>query len=114
MSSSQALFRGRVQAQGDDIEQDGGYSQSWARHVPVTDKEGYEFLDKLEEQCSEAQRLERKQPFAKARRFVKHASEQEGGVGPESQPPSYRNLRSKFKNARVDIEIGSGQTFIRA
>ncbi len=40
MSSSSEPYRGRVQAQGDDIQQEGGYSCSWARKNPVTAKEG--------------------------------------------------------------------------
>jgi hypothetical protein len=44
MSSSSEPYRGRVQAQGDDIQQEGGYSCSWARKNPVTAKEGLSFL----------------------------------------------------------------------
>ena len=66
MSNAQEPYRGRLQAQGKDIKQDGGYSQPWARHTPVTDQEGFEFLDKIERQCSESERAERKQAFAKA------------------------------------------------
>jgi hypothetical protein len=114
MSSSQAPYRGRVQAQGDDIEQYGGYSESWAQDIPVTDREGLLFLDKIEEQCSEHQKELRKVPFAKARRFVKRASEQ-GGVEPEAQPPSFQDPkrdRRKYNSVRVDIEIRSGLTFV--
>jgi len=91
MSSSSEPYRGRVQAQGDDIQQEGGYSCSW--------------------QCSECQREERKQAFRKAERFVTNASEQ-GGVTPEAQPHSFQDSKRKTKNARVDIEIRSGLTFI--
>ncbi len=111
MSSSQAPYRGRVQAQGDDIEQDGGYSCSWARDKPVTDQDGLSFLDKIEARCNESQKAQRKQAFARARNFVKRASEQ-GGVGPESQPRSFQDSKRTVKNARVDIEIGSGLTFV--
>jgi hypothetical protein len=111
MSSSQARCRGRVQAQGDDIEKDGGYSHSWAQDEPVTDREGLSFLDKIEEQCSKSQKAQRKQAFKKARRFVKNASEQEGT---EAQPHSFEDRKRTVKNARVDIEIRSGITFIPA
>ncbi|MEA5575822.1 hypothetical protein [Anabaena sp. UHCC 0451] len=40
MSSSQAPYRGAVQAQGDDITKKGGYTCSWAEDKPVTDEEG--------------------------------------------------------------------------
>jgi len=114
MSSSQAPYRGRVQAQGEDIEQDGGYSYPWAQTKPVTDQDGLSFLAKIEEQCSELQKALRKIPFAKARRFVKQASEQ-GGVGPEAQPHSFQDPkrdRRKYNSVRVDIEIQSGLTFV--
>ncbi|MEA5469591.1 hypothetical protein [Spirulina sp. 06S082] len=111
MSISTESYRGRVQAQGDDIQQKGGYSHSWAQQKPVTDQEGLSFLAKIEEQCTKPQKAERKRAFVKARRFVKNASKQ-GGVGPESQPHSFCDPKCKVANARVDIEIRSGLTFI--
>lgn len=111
MSSSQAPYRGRVQAQGDDIEQDGGYSHSWAQDRPVTAPEGLSFLAKIKEQCTRSQQEQRKQAFVRARRFVKNASEQ-GGVGPESQPHSFQDRNRNVPTARVDIEIRSGLTFV--
>lgn len=113
MSSSQAPYRGRVQAQGEDIQQHGGYSCPWAKSEPVTDQEGLSFLDKIEGECSDSQQALRKMPFKRARRFVENASKQ-GGVGPEAQPGSfyYRKDDKKYSSVRVDIEIGSGKTFI--
>ncbi|WP_353932039.1 hypothetical protein WJM97_05505 [Okeanomitos corallinicola TIOX110] len=111
MSNSQAPYRGRVQAQGDDIKEKGGYSHSWAEEKPVTDEEGLSFLAKIERECSNSQKAQRKKAFDKARRFVKNASKQ-GGVGPESQPPSFQDPKRTVNNARVDIEIRSGITFI--
>lgn len=110
MSSSQALFRGRVQAQGKDIEQDGGYSKSWAQNVPVTDSEGLEFLAIIEAQCSKSQQEQRKQAFSRAKRFVKNAGS--CGISPEAQPHSFQDRRRTVPDARVDIEITSGQTFV--
>jgi hypothetical protein len=69
------------------------------------------FLANIKEQCSKCQRDERKQAFRKAERFVTDASEQ-GGVTPEAQPCSFQSSKRKTKNARVDIEIRSGLTFI--
>lgn len=110
---SNERFRGRVQAQGDDIKKKGGYSQAWAQDISVTDQEGLEFLAKIEAQCTESQRELRKSPFKRARRFIENASKQ-GGVGPESQPGSfyYKKDDKKYSNVRVDIEIASGLTFI--
>lgn len=111
MSSSQTPYRGRVQAQGDDIQRVGGYSKPWAQNNPVTDQEGLLFLSKVEGECSELQQAQRKQAFAKARRFVDNASKQ-GGVGPESQPHPFQDSKRTVGNARVDIEIRSGLTFV--
>ena len=111
MSSSQAPYRGAVQAQGDDITKKGGYTSSWAEDKPITDEEGLSFLAKIQEECSNSQKVERKGAFAKAKNFVKRASQQ-GGVGPESQPHSFQDPKRTVSNARVDIEIRSGITFI--
>jgi len=113
MSSSSAPYRGRVQAQGDDIEQKGGYSCSWAQSEPVTDREGLSFLAKIKAECNQSQQAERKQAFIRAERFVKSAG-QLGGVGPEAQPRSFKDHNRTVKNARVDIEITLGLTFIPA
>jgi hypothetical protein len=37
------LHRGRIQAQGVNLEQ----SESWAKEIPLTEPEGLELLDKL-------------------------------------------------------------------
>ena len=111
MLSSPAPYRGRVQAQGKDIQKVGGYSYAWERNDPVTEQEGLLFLSKMEEQCNESQKAQRKSAFAKARNFVKRASEQ-GGVGPEAQPHSFQDPKRKIPSARVDIEIQSGLTFV--
>ena len=113
VNMSNAPYRGRVQAQGDDIKEKGGYSESWAQDIPVTDQDGLEFLAKIETKCNESQRELRKSPFKRARRFIENASK-EGGVRPESQPRSfyYRKDDKKYSSVRVDIEIASGLTFI--
>ncbi len=111
MSSLPALYRGRVQAQGDDISVTGGYSHSWAENCPITEQQGLIFIDKIEEQCTSPQIAERERAFYKARRFVRNASKQ-GGVCPEGQPHSFQDPKRKVYNARVDIEIASGLTFI--
>jgi hypothetical protein len=114
MPSANSPYRGRVQAQGADIDidQKGGYSESWARSEPVTDVEGLDFLAKIEGQCSKAQKKERESLFRRARRFVKNAGEQ-GGVPPEAQPHPFEDpKRRTIFDARVDIEIKTGITFV--
>jgi hypothetical protein len=113
MSNSQASHRGRIQAQGDDLnrKQKGGYSRSWAQNQPITDQEGLSFLDEIKAQCNQSEQKERKMAFKKAKQFIMNASKQ-GGVGPESQPPSFKDRNPKPTNARVDIEIKKGSAFI--
>lgn len=113
MPTTQALYRGAVQAQGDDITQDGGYTYSWAQNIPVTDQEGLDFLAKIEGQCNDSQKAQRNAAFAKAKRFIKNASKN-GGVGPDSQPHPFLDSKRTVPNARVDIEIRKGLTFIPA
>ncbi|AGF50858.1 slr1032 [Synechocystis sp. PCC 6803] len=113
MPTPQALYRGAVQAQGDDITQNGGYTRSWARGTPVTAQEGLDFLAKIEEQCNESQKEQRNSAFVKAERFIKNASKN-GGVDQNSQPHPFQNPRRTVPNARVDIEIRKGLTFIPA
>jgi hypothetical protein len=40
MSSLEMPYRGRVQAQGNDIYITGGYSHSWSENLPVTEQQG--------------------------------------------------------------------------
>jgi len=115
MSSANPPYRGRVQAQGADIDinQKGGYSQSWARSEPITDVEGLNFLAKIEGQCSKAQKKERESLFKRARRFVQNAGKA-GGVLPEAQPHRFEDPKRTIPDARVEIEIHSGITFVPA
>ena len=113
MASSQAPYRGAVQAQGSDITKKGGYTRSWAEDKPITDEEGLSFLDKIKGECTKSQQAIREMPFKRARRFIKGASSL-GGVLPEAQPKSfyYRENDKKYSSIRVDIEIHAGLTFI--
>ena len=112
MPSKKPPYRGRFQAQGKDIPD--GYSYSWARDAPVTDKDGLEFINNVKKQCNQAQLRERKSSFEKAENFVKTKSK-EGGIDTIEKPVpiSYSWYgRGRTKNARVDLEIVCGKTFI--
>lgn len=113
MSSTKPPYRGRFQAQGQDIPR-GGYSCSWERDTPVTDKEGLEFINNVKALCDQAQLKARKSAFDKAENFVKTKSKK-GGIDTIGKPiPIARSWygRGRIKNARVDLEIFSGKTFI--
>lgn len=111
MPKLKAAYRGAVQAQGDDIKKKGGYTRSWAQEFPVTADEGLAFLSDIEGQCNKNQKNQRKFAFVKAKRFIENARKA-GGVWPEAQPHSFQHRQRTVNNARVDIEIRDGITFI--
>ncbi|NJN74458.1 MAG: hypothetical protein HC799_17530 [Limnothrix sp. RL_2_0] len=113
MFQSNPPHRGRIQAQGDDIDRhtQGGYSRAWAKEASITRDEGICFLEELEQECQPRELARRTKAFLKAKNFIRRAA-QGGGVGPESQPPSFIDQKNDIKNARVDIEIRKGLAFI--
>lgn len=58
--------RGRIQAQGDKLEE----SESWAQNEPLTKKEGLSLLEKLKNKIPKKEAEIRKKPFKKAERFI--------------------------------------------
>ncbi|GBF81163.1 hypothetical protein [Aphanothece sacrum] len=66
----------------------------------------------IEGQCNESQQAQRNMAFAKAKRFVKNASQQ-GGVGPEAQPPSFQNPRQNA-NDLSEIQTDRATEFLMA
>ncbi|PZV27239.1 MAG: hypothetical protein DCF12_05435 [Snowella sp.] len=115
MPSAKPPYRGRFQAQGEDIDiyQKGGYSHSWARDQPVTEVEGLEFLANIKKECNDSQQNQRSSAFEKAENCIKRASET-GGVEPMGKPISmnFFDRKRTIRNARVDLEIHRGKTFI--
>jgi len=98
------LHRGRIQAQGEDLEE----SESWAADTPPTWQEGIEMINKLEDKISKKEAELRKEAFEKARNFVVKAGEN-GGVNAVVQ----KTLVVKdTKEERVDIEVRKGKAFI--
>jgi hypothetical protein len=115
MPSAKPPYRGRFQAQGGDIDiyQKGGYSHSWARDKPVTEAEGLQFLASIKKECNDSQQKQRSSAFEKVENFIKRASEK-GGVEPTGKPISmnFFDRKRTITNARVDLEIHRGKTFI--
>lgn len=102
-------YRGVIQVQGQDMTPQ--LSEPWARTTPVRANEGLTWLVLLEGRCTSDQRRHRLRAFKKARRFIDNAAKL-GGVTPESQPQSFQDPTSEVRDARVDIEIRAGLTFV--
>ncbi len=98
------LHRGRIQAQGEDLEE----SESWAADTPPTWQEGIAMIDKLENKIPKKEADLRREAFEKARSFVTQAGEN-GGVNAVVQKTI---MVKDSKEARVDIEVRKGKAFI--
>ncbi|KAA3622600.1 MAG: hypothetical protein DWQ02_25755 [Bacteroidetes bacterium] len=94
--------RGRIQAQGDGLEE----SESWAQDEPLTKKEGLSILEKLKLKLKKSDYLLRKDQFEDAKRFIENI---DGGIDAVKKK-TFRNR--KTKDARIDIEILGGTAFI--
>ncbi len=96
--------RGRIQAQGDKLEE----SESWAQEEPPTKTEGINMLQSLMRKLSKKDRELRKIPYNKAVKFIENAAEN-GGV--------YATVFKSFyikdtEKERIDIEVRQGIAFV--
>jgi hypothetical protein len=97
--------RGRVQAQGNNLEK----SVNWAQGTPVTLTQGLQFLAMLKAQLTPQQVAERADGFAQAEAFMRRAAAS-GGV-------CAQDIRSSLSfpgrgPIRVDIEVRQGKAFV--
>ena len=95
--------RGRIQAQGDKLEE----SESWAQKKPLTKKEGLELLEKLKEKIPKKETKIRERAFKKAKRFIENGPYQ---VVDKIISKTY--MVPDTEHERVDIEIQKGTAFI--
>lgn len=93
--------RGRIQAQGEDLEE----SVTWSQDEPLSKKDGLELLESLKSKLSKHDLEVREKEFAKAKRFIQNVQ------GGEDTPSSQSFLNRKTKKERVDIEVWSGTAF---
>ena len=96
--------RGRIQAQGDNLEQ----SVSWSQDEPPTVGDGLEMINELKSKLSYADLLLRKNEFEKAENFIKNAG-LKGGV---DAPVSKSIKVTGTKSSRIDIEVIKGKAFV--
>ena len=93
--SERKTNRGRIQAQGDGLEE----SESWHQEEPLSKKDGLSLLDRLRNKLSPKDRKLREKQFDDAERFIRGA---EGGVDAPIRQ-TFQNY--KTKDTRVDIEV---------
>ena len=95
--------RGRIQAQGKNLEA----SEAWSQNKPPTKKDGFNMLDKLKNKIPRMETKKREKAFNKATKFIQQ--------GPHEvvNSPIIRSFKVKgTKKERVDIEIQNGEAFI--
>jgi hypothetical protein len=103
-----AQNRGRLQAQGPDIEEPGP-AFAWAQSRPPSKVAAQAGLHTMQQACTKSQLARRTVAFSEAGTFV--------AAGPYEAPPPVlrsffnRNLPSKFRSCRVDVEIWKGGAF---
>lgn len=95
--------RGRIQAQGENLEA----SEAWSQNKPPAKKDGLEMLDKLKNKIPKPEAIIRERAFLKASKFIEQ--------GPHEVVNSTVVRSFKVKGTmheRVDIEIQKGKAFI--
>lgn len=93
--------RGRIQAQGENLEE----SVTWAQDEPLSKKDGLNLLELLKSKLSKKELKVREKQFEQAKRFIENV--QNG----ESAPSNLTFRNRKTTHERVDIEIWSGIAF---
>lgn len=97
--------RGRIQIQGNDLPED--MSWAWSQPTPPAKATALTELDNLWSRLSRRQKEIRDEAYAKAKSFIR------GGPYHAQIIKTFqnRNLPSRNKDARVDIEIRKGIAF---
>lgn len=94
--------RGRLQAQGENLEE----SENWSQEEPLSKNEGLTLLENLKNKIPKKEAEIRSEAFNKASKFIKQ--------GPHKviSAPITRSFKVKgTKCERVDIEIQKGEAF---
>lgn len=95
--------RGRIQAQGENLEA----SESWSQNEPPTKSWGIKLLDELKKKIPKKEAEIRKKAFDKAAHFIQQGPHQAVNA------PIMRSFAVKgTQKERVDIEIQKGEAFI--
>lgn len=95
--------RGRIQAQGNDLEK----SSSWDTDAIVSKEDGILHVNNVDGQLTNAERRERINSLAKARRFINNCSVNGVDTTIKSFPNDIRN-----REIRIDVEVRAGFAFL--
>lgn len=97
-------LRGRIQAQGKNLEE----SEAWSQNEPLTEAEGLKKLEKLKNKIPKKEAEIRISAFKKAKKYIQQASEN-GGLFAQSFATF--NVKGKSEE-RIDIEVREGIAFV--
>ena len=96
--------RGRIQAQGENLEA----SESWSQNDVPTKEDGLKMLDKLKNKITKKEAKIRKNVFKDACKYIERAS-LKGGLS----ATVFKSFNVKGENKeRIDIEVISGLAFV--
>ncbi|MEM9887190.1 MAG: hypothetical protein AAF849_14950 [Bacteroidota bacterium] len=95
--------RGRLQAQSKDTEK----SVNWAQDEPLSKEDGLNLLGELKSKLTKKEYEEREKQFKKVERLIKNSQ----GIDAH-YARSFRNIKSKDKSTRLDVEVHSGTAFV--
>ncbi len=101
-----ATHRGRIQAQGGEVEK----SCAWAQAIALTRSEGQQKVDTLEESLTLIERDSRKEGFQQVRDYINRAAKAGGVNAPVSK--TFPNRSKGRSDVRVDIEVITGKAFV--
>ena len=96
--------RGRIQAQGKNLE----VSRSWSQADPPTVAEGKAMLAEVQGELTKRQAKDRTEAFKKAEAFIDSAGDAGGASAPVSKTFKVKNTKSE----RVVIEVIKGKAFV--
>ena len=96
--------RGRIQAQGKNLEE----SESWSQDKPLTKDKGLEILEKLENKLPKKEAKKRIGLFQKAKKYIEQALKNGGLFARASTNIHFK----QNKRERIDIEVHEGCAFV--
>jgi hypothetical protein len=102
----QISHRGRIQAQGKDLEE----SEAWSQDKPITLQEGVNLLDVLKNKLDVSDRNLRLDAFERCKTFMEHLHSQGGWNVKKAGKPFKKSFPVQGPE-RVDLEIQSGEAF---
>lgn len=98
------MHRGRIQAQGDGLEE----SEGWNKNTPISHADGLAKKENLKGRLSRQDLSVRVDAFNKAKAFIDRARDAGGVTAEVSKTYMVKGESQK----RVDIEVRAGEAFV--